>query len=272
MAAFVAAGKGFKVKDGIERGLRIPAGVAPNAKLIICRIANRSIQYKWEYIIKALEKLIEIKEGKVDEQKMPKGMRTPKEWGVDVISMSFGKVDEALTEDYKEKMEDLMAKLNLLKVILVAAAGNYGNTTCTLFPANHDNVFSVGALDIKYNKPAEFNPKDVKVYAPGVDIAVPLVTKLNSNCAGVKKETGTSCAAPAIAGLVALKIQFERNKPTLLNNSDDDHHIRQILGQQRIRFSDMKKMFKQMETDPREKPHVLDPCNYFQKECRLNIE
>ena len=154
-------------------------------------------------------------------------------------------------------------------MILVAAAGNYGNNKPTLFPANHPNVFSVGALN-KHNKPADMNPTGgVDVYAPGVNIATPLVHNVIHD--GVEISNGTSRAAPAIAGLVALKIQFERNKHKLLNISNNKH-VQQILREKpKLRLLDMKKMFKDMQRDV-DRPNVLDPYNYFKKECRLNIE
>ena len=74
MAAFVAAGKGFTAQHG-QKGeeikphpIDIASGVAPNAKLVVCRVGT---PYKAEYIIKALEKLIEVKK---KEQSGPKRM------------------------------------------------------------------------------------------------------------------------------------------------------------------------------------------------------
>ena len=271
MVAFVAAGKGFTArhkKGGGEITPRpIPSGVAPNAKLIVCRVGN---PYKWEYVIEALEKLIIIKKARKEEQKKPKEEQNSKRWGVDIVSMSFGETHDVLTGDVRDKIQELIEELSFLGVILVAAAGNYGNIKPTLFPANHPNVFSVGALN-EHNKPAEMNPTGgVDVYAPGVNIATPLVHNVIRD--GVEISNGTSCAAPAIAGLVALKIQFERNKHELLNNVSNDKYVQQILREKpKLRFLDMKMMFKDMQRDV-DRPDVLDPYNYFKKECRLNIE
>ena len=155
-----------------------------------------------------------------------------------------------------------------VKVIVVAAAGNYGNNRPTLFPANHPNVFSVGALNI-YNKPAALTPScDIDVYAPGTKIAAPLVHKDIHD--GMEITQGTSCATPAIAGLVALKIQFEKNKHELLKDVNKDFYVQEILRGENIHFQDMKKMFDDMADAKR--PHVLDPYKYFKVTCRLNIE
>ena len=263
MAAFMAAGKGFTARHkqggGEIKPRPIPSGIAPNAKLIICRVGT---PYKAEYIIKALENLIELK---------LKGEQNSREWGVDVVSMSFGVINDTLTStrgrEDRNKIRDLIEELSRLKVIVVAAAGNYGDNKQTLFPANHQNVFSVGALN-KYNRPAAMNPSgDVDVYAPGAEIAAPLVHIPD----GVETTHGSSCATPAIAGLVALKIQFERDKCKLLKDVNKDYHVKEILTGENIHFQDVKKMFKDMRTDV-DRPNVLDPYNYFKIKCRLNIE
>ena len=62
MATFVAAGKGFKAKHEqkgeeikpLQNSIDIASGVAPDAKLLICRIGR---PYSEESIIKALERL-----------------------------------------------------------------------------------------------------------------------------------------------------------------------------------------------------------------------
>ena len=174
MAAFVAAGRGFTAKHK-ERGeeikphpINIASRVAPNAKLVVCRVGT---PYKAGHIIKALEKLIEVKKNE---------QNGPKEWGVDIVSMSFGMINDtliALNMEDQNKIRYLIEELFFLKVIVVAAAGNYGDNKPTLFPANHPNVFSVGALNI-HNKPAALTPScDIDVYAPGMKIAATLVHK-----------------------------------------------------------------------------------------------
>ena len=265
MAAFVAAGKGFTAM--LKQGEKIipcpiPSGVAPNAKLIICRVGT---PYKVEYTIKALEYLIEMKKM---QQKKPKDEQNSSDWGVDVVSMSFGVTNDTLTStrEIVIKMQGLIEELSNLKVIVVAAAGNYGDNEKILFPANHQNVFSVGVLS-KYNRPAAMTPSgDVNVYAPGIGIAAPLVHIPD----GVETAHGTSCATPAIAGLVALKIQFERDKCKLLKDVSN-YRVQEILTGESVDFYNMNKVFKDMRTDV-DRPNVLDPYNYFKIKCRLNIK
>ena len=156
--------------------------------------------------------------------------------------MSFGMINDTLTASAKkdkDQMRHLIEKLFSLKVIIVAAAGNYGDNKQTLFPADHPNVFSVGALNI-YNKPAALTPScDIDVYAPGTKIAAPLVHKDIHD--GMEITQGTSCATPAIAGLVALKIQFEKNRHELLKDVNKDFYVQEILRGENIHFQDVKK-------------------------------
>ena len=275
MTAFVAGGRGFKAKKNEKKeeinppdGIDIASGVAPNATLIICRVGT---PYSVKYIINALKHLSTIRQ---------------EGCSVDVVSMSFGVIKELDIEEKKE-MRDLIEELSRLGVILVASAGNYGDNKPTLFPASHHCVISVGTLH-KFSKPAATNPSHgVDVYAPGANIAAPVaIIDIHD---GVKMDTGSSCATPAIAGLVALKIQFERNKRELLKDEIDkhelykqnllmqgldrdvkeDHCLQEILKETRIHLGDIKKMFKDMQHV--NTPDVLYPCEYFRK-CRLNIE
>ena len=262
MAAFVAGGKGFKAKKNEKGeevkppdGIDIGSGVAPNAKLIICRIGTH---FHSKYIIKALKYLIDQKEE--DNKKNSRDLK----WGVDVVSMSFGVIKE-LDISTADEMNKLIERLSQLGVILVASAGNYGDNKPILFPASHHCVISVGALH-KYSKPAPANPsRDVGVYAPGANIAAPVVGVPD----GVEMDSGSSCATPAIAGLVALKIQFERNKHELLKDQDakEDYYLQKLLKGEKFHLGQIKDMFKDMQHVDR--PNVLDPCDYFRTKCRL---
>ena len=263
MAAFVAAGRGFIAKHiqkggetkPLQKPIDIASGVAPSAKLVICRLETNI-----KCIIKALNWLIEEKK------------KEQNEWDVDVVSMSWGVVNDALNESAiqdRKKVREQIEELSRLKVIFIAAAGNYGDTKPELFPASLSNVISVGAFD-PYNKPANFTPSyGTDVYAPGTKIVFPLVHKGIHD--GMAVTQGTSCATPAIAGLVALKIQFERNKHEFLKGMKDNLHVKSILaGGENIHFDDMKKMFKRMRMDC-DRPHVLLPYEYYRDRCHLNI-
>ena len=115
--------------------------------------------------------------------------------GARVINMSFsGPSSTAL--------DDAIAYAVQNNVVLVAASGN-GNSSTVSYPASHNDVIAVGAIN-KNNQRASYSTwgsdygTNLDVVAPGVGI---LSTTLNSD---YDSDDGTSYAAPQVAGIAAL--------------------------------------------------------------------
>ena len=93
-------------------------------------------------------------------------------------------------------------------VIIVCAASNYGHqfSQSICFPARLGHVLCIGSHG-PHGKPSSFSPigQDIDFLAPGENIAAP-----NSNFIAnhVAVDSGTSYAAPAVAGLVCLILQY----------------------------------------------------------------
>ena len=85
-------------------------------------------------------------------------------------------------------------------VFSIAAAGNYGEGGCSVFPANVNDVIAVGALDIKDARApfSNYGPC-VDVFAPGVSI----VSCDFQNPEGGTLLSGTSMSAPIVTGALA---------------------------------------------------------------------
>lgn len=119
--------------------------------------------------------------------------------GAHVISASWG---AAMPEAQSQPIIDAIKKAEEKGVIFVAAAGNEGrsNDTTAIFPANAGtpNMISVTASDNNDIKPSWAN------YGRKVDIASPGKDILSTIPGGYDKLSGTSMAAPLVAGLVAL--------------------------------------------------------------------
>ena len=201
---------------------------APKAKLYICCV-SKSGCYEKNAIFKALEHLNE------DQQKCQ------------VIVMSYGHYIKNKKDDkVKELIDDLAGK----GVICVAAVGNKGAFARDFgFPARFENVISVGSLNEfgNHDEPAPHNPPGKPdVYAPGVKVHFPDHIDEKSYRTG----DGTSCAAPAIGGIVALLMQLALKGDVDISKSNVQL-IKKI-------FSCMK-----IPTTPGGEKKVLDPNDFF---------
>ena len=159
----------------------IVARYAPKAEIHVCCVSEE-MNFKQEAIIKALEHIKAKNE-------------------CQVIVMSFGHFKKAEYEDRKKLINDLASK----GVICVVAIGNIGlNAGNLAHPARLNNVIAVGGLMAKFRRPQPLNtPGQIDMYAPG-EVCAPGVasnTKYQKGC-------GTSFAAPAVGGIVALLMQL----------------------------------------------------------------
>lgn len=133
--------------------------------------------------------------------------------GAEVISMSWGGPADSFV------IKDALAQAHSLGVVLIAAAGN-SNDDFSGYPAAYHNVISVSATDYYDNK-TFFSTYGafVDVAAPGADIYS--TYSIGGWYSGYTSMSGTSMAAPHVAGLAALLISHNPN----LNNEQ----VRQII-------------------------------------------
>lgn len=162
-------------------------GVAPNAKLLICKVLTGSGSGAYDWIIRAIDYAV--------------NWRGPQGERVRIINMSLGGPSDVpgLHAAVKSAVDNNIA--------VVCAAGNEGDNNETSFeysyPGAYNEVIEVGAID-QLQKKAYFTNEnlEVDVVGPGVDI---LSTYLNGQYA---KLSGTSMATPHISGALALLAQY----------------------------------------------------------------
>lgn len=124
---------------------------------------------------------------------------------VRVINASWG------STLYSKALEDAIRAAGEEGILFVAAAGNAStnNDKSPHYPSNYDlpNVISVAALDRNDNLASfsNYGAKTVHIAAPGKDI---LSTWLNED---YREASGTSMAAPQVAGVAALILANEPN-------------------------------------------------------------
>ena len=203
---------------------------APKAEIYVCCVSEEN-RFKPKAIIRALEHL----------QKSYEDEHISDKKKCQVIVMSFGHYNR---EEYPERKK-LISDLACKGVICVAAIGNYGLYADQLaYPALLDEVIAVGGLTEFGHEPATFNPPGkIDVYAPGEAICFPADTSNRK----YRKGGGTSCAAPAIGGIVALLMQLARKSDDKINNTKA---IKMI-------FSHMKRKVTEKKIE------VLDPKYFF---------
>lgn len=122
--------------------------------------------------------------------------------GADIINLSLG------GEESSEALQDAVDYAHANGVLLVAATGNTGGAV--LYPAACNHVLAVGATNANDQRPRFSN------YGPEIDVAAPGVSIYSTwpRLGGYWYKSGTSMAAPHVAGLAAL---IKSARPDLAN-------------------------------------------------------
>lgn len=145
--------------------------------------------------------------------------------GARVLNLSFG-TDDATLEPGADKPHSDVVRYALDRgCVLVAAAGNDGGTT-TYWPAAFPGVIAVGSVGAD-GRPSAFSTRGdhVAVCAPGERV-------LTLGLTGYQRATGTSFAAPFVAGAAALLVARANRRSTPL----DGFEARRLLMQSAAPF------------------------------------
>lgn len=167
------------------RGEHVPPGAAGAATLIIARAlaAARSPDGQ----ITGIGGTIDI----------DAAVKAAVDLGSRVLNLSFGTSEEDLTDDAPPVHLESIGYALARGVIPVAAMGNSGRRE-RYFPAAIDGVIAVAAVDAQ-GRPSSFSTRGdhAAVAAPGENL-------MSAGLVGYRYSTGTSHAAPLVAGVVAL--------------------------------------------------------------------
>jgi len=155
-------------------------GVAPKCKVRVVQVLDKYGDGEIENVVKGIKWAIKQK--------------------VDIITMSLGTVEPfaPLRKAIRE------ADKNGIPVFV--SGGNMGKSDNLLYPANYPETISVCAIDKNFKR-ADFNNtgENLDFLAPGVDI----LSTFPKNNYGIL--SGSSMAAPFVAGLAALILSYKRS-------------------------------------------------------------
>ncbi len=145
------------------------------------------------------------------------GMKRLVDLGVKVINMSFGTAEGQLPPGGALPHLEVVRYALARGVILVAASGNSGLTE-RYFPAAHEGVIAVGAVNGR-GEPSRFSTRGdhVALCAPGEGI---WTCGLDGAGAGLQRANGTSFAAPFVSAACALLAARANDRAWPLNSQD----------------------------------------------------
>ena len=173
------------IAAGVNNSIGI-AGIAPNVQIMPLRVLDANGLGSYSTIAQAIVYAADN--------------------GADIINLSLA------GSFYSQVMADAVAYARARGVIVIAAAGNYGSSSL-YYPAAFSGVLAVGSVDPNLERSSFSNYGDhVTLYAPGRDV---LSTTLDG---GYDFQTGTSFAAPLVAGVTALNASLGTSLST-------DHNV-----------------------------------------------
>ncbi|MGE0853683.1 MAG: S8 family serine peptidase [Hyphomicrobiaceae bacterium] len=139
--------------------------------------------------------------------------------GAKVLNLSFGTDDALLPPGAPKPHLDVVAYALERSCVLVAASGNNGAETI-YWPAGFPGVIAVGAVALDGGvAPFTTRGAHVALCAPGESI-------LTTGLSGLQRATGTSFAAPFVAGAAALMIARAARRAVPLDGATVDRLLR----------------------------------------------
>lgn len=194
------------------RGLGMPAGLSPATTLMPVRVlaSARRPGRAGKSKVMGLGALSDI----------DYALKHCIDLGAKVLNCSFGTAESALLPDDPQPHGDTTQYALARGAVVVAASGNSGKEE-RYFPAAAEGVIAVGSFSAQA-RPSVFSTRGahVALAAPGEAILTPGIT-------GYKRSTGTSFAAPFVAGAAALLVARARRRAVSLNSAQ----VRAVLMQ-----------------------------------------
>lgn len=193
ISAETAPTAGYAPRDDNGHGTAVASllvgersGAAPKARVTCIKALNSRGTGRFSDVISSVERVMERE---VTEKKKNKNN------GVFMVLSLTAKASEGYLA-----MDDAVSRAARMGVVTFAAAGNEGEDACGFTPGRSKGAIGVGAVDERDRMTGFSNTgRCVEVVGPGRGILV-----VEKGGDGYAKRSGTSFAAPLVAGVVAL--------------------------------------------------------------------
>jgi subtilisin family serine protease len=141
------------------------------------------------------------------------GLKVCVDLGAKVINMSFGTSDSNLHPDDPRPHARVIRYAARYGCVMIAASGNSGLEE-RYYPAAHPEVIAVGSVD-EWGQRSAFS-----TYGPHISICAPGERIISAGRRGYLASSGTSHAAPFVAGVAALLVSRARRSRRELDGAE----------------------------------------------------
>jgi thermitase len=194
-----ARGADFNPRDDVGHGTHVAGIIGAQGFVAPRGLAGRALVLPLRVLAAATSRGSSRRVGIGSLSDIDCGLKVACDLGARVCNMSFGTPRTAMGAEVSPPHAEVVAYATRAGCVLVAAAGNSGKHE-DFYPAAHPDVISVGSVG------DDLSPSAFSTRGAHVALAAPGERIVSLGLRGLHLSTGTSHAAPFVAGAVALLV------------------------------------------------------------------